>query len=354
MSAPIQQGSAKKIAKPTESPRSGLNTDEEVNNGSGPTYILIENIPSKTDVSEIYVSFGRFGEVKIAAMVPADLDLSISDSNNGVTQFPSKLDPASRPEVTGMKKAVLQVVEVECAQTIIKTEIIIHGWSVKTTMVTELTTPLLQLLREANSRKMFVFGLKKSVGEEFLKKIFGKFGSIENVRIVRHRKDNRSKGFGFVIFRLQESKQKALSSGPYHIHGKQVNIVPFESPDEKKTPASQDQPLLRKDSKGTQDASSSSQTKILVLEDVEERLSHATSIQPLQEGDFQPEYKFNRSRIISSAAVVEYFRRNETKTTTFNLFSTDPVFKSRGGKPVPKALSHLVKNAYAGLVSTYQ
>jgi RNA recognition motif. (a.k.a. RRM, RBD, or RNP domain) len=320
MSATNHHVSSSKASHTNGAESAGFKADELATQASEANYILIDNIPQKTDVSEVYVAFGRYGEVKIAAMVPLGNDIGIPEPNKGSHNFSER---GTKSEPQSMRMAILQVVEHECAQDIIKTQILIQGQTVTTRLIPKLSSQLSALLKEANSRKMFVFGLKKSVGEEFLKKMFGKFGQIENVRIVRHRKDNRSKGFGFVIFKNLEAKHMALTSGPYHIHGKQVNIVPFDCPDEKKSQAIANQAIHRKSSKGTRD-SIDAPTSNQAADKHDQTSLQSASMQPAQERDFQPEYKFNRSRIISSAAVQEYFRRR-TVNWAPNAFSAEPI-----------------------------
>src|SRR3990167_916301 len=66
-------------------------------------------------------------------------------------------------------------------------------------------------------RKIFVCGLNKDAHEASLNSFFSKFGAVEAVEIVRHKKDKRFKGFCYITFKNSESVQRVLSAGPTYL-----------------------------------------------------------------------------------------------------------------------------------------
>ena len=271
------------------------------------TTILVEGLPLSTTKSDLYTYFSKFGEVKYCAMVPLGYNLKL----------PSLLEEQSPyfNQSGATKQALFQVVEKEVANLIVQSHTYMQDARIYCSLVPQINREVTYLFDEVMSRKIFVFGLKKSVGEEFLRRYFGAYGAIENVRIVRHRKDNRSKGFGFVIFKNAQTREYVLSSGPFKIHNKMVRCVPFDAHldcinGEKRLAATLSSP--KEMSTGLPTASpksgsltSSKQQLPKVFETTPEESQAAAPT------DASQEYKFNRSRIISSAAVREYLRRNQ-------------------------------------------
>ncbi|KAI1703169.1 RNA recognition motif domain-containing protein [Ditylenchus destructor] len=71
--------------------------------------------------------------------------------------------------------------------------------------------------------KIFVGGLLKETSEESLHKHFSKFGDIFACDIVRS-EDNLSKGFGFVVYKSQDSLDCALNSQPHWVDNTVVTV----------------------------------------------------------------------------------------------------------------------------------
>jgi RNA recognition motif-containing protein len=65
---------------------------------------------------------------------------------------------------------------------------------------------------EAANKQIYVGNLPYQVSEQDLKEHFGKYGAIEQVRIVRNYSSGRSKGFGFVTYRHNAEAKNALSA----------------------------------------------------------------------------------------------------------------------------------------------
>ena len=81
-------------------------------------------------------------------------------------------------------------------------------------------------------RKVFVSGLSKKVDDFTLSDYFSQFGSIEIAYIIKHHKDNKSKGFGFILFYEKESKENALKIAAINgleIEGKKFHCTSYTS-----------------------------------------------------------------------------------------------------------------------------
>src|SRR3990167_6099795 len=213
--------------------RSGLSTDE-VANLTGDPIFLVQNIPLQTDLTDLYIYFGQFGEVKVCGWFnfskkntqPCKVNIIDEAGLHTVDLNPNNHNHHHSPP---SKQAVIQIVEPEASTPVLGIQHWFGNQQVKCSLVLRKNKILQNIIDEVNSRKVFVFGLKKSVGEEFLRKYFSQFGSLQNVRIVRHRKDNSSKGFGFLVFRTLSGKQRATDSGALIIEGKPIKCVPFWS-----------------------------------------------------------------------------------------------------------------------------
>ena len=59
-------------------------------------------------------------------------------------------------------------------------------------------------------RKMFVGGLPQDVSQDDLKDYFGQFGELESVQIVMDPLTGRSRGFAFLIYKVEESMKKTV------------------------------------------------------------------------------------------------------------------------------------------------
>lgn len=58
--------------------------------------------------------------------------------------------------------------------------------------------------------KVYVGNLPYRTTEEEMKEFFGEAGTVTDVRIIRDKETNRSKGFGFVSFDSEEGVTKAI------------------------------------------------------------------------------------------------------------------------------------------------
>lgn len=73
--------------------------------------------------------------------------------------------------------------------------------------------------------KIFVGNLPWSVGYEKLKEAFNQYGEIEDAIVITDKKTHRSRGFGFVTFKDEESAKKAIAEmNEKEIQGRQINV----------------------------------------------------------------------------------------------------------------------------------
>ena len=207
------------------------------------------------------------------------------------------------------------------------------------------TSPLgEQLLREVKSRTLFVFGFKKHVTEVHLFELFeAHIGPVESARIVRNSSDNRSKGFGFVVLSHQRSIQRSLEIDCILLEGLVLKWSLFtEEGTQSLQPRAQPQEGFNKNTysvvkqtkqsadfrySGTEFPIQKSNQLVaykiahgskIIREHDNDSIRNPTPYEVPQVGyHADHQYKFNRSRIISSAAVREFDRR----TTRFARFS---------------------------------
>jgi len=69
--------------------------------------------------------------------------------------------------------------------------------------------------------KIFIKGLPLQVGESELREVFGDFGKVNSLRIIKDRETGKSRGFGFVEMPNEtEAKEaiKSMNGGDYYGH----------------------------------------------------------------------------------------------------------------------------------------
>ena len=71
-------------------------------------------------------------------------------------------------------------------------------------------------------RKMFVGGLPQDVSQDDLKDYFGQFGELESVQIMKDPLTGRSRGFAFLIYKVEESMKKAIENEDHMLKVKEV------------------------------------------------------------------------------------------------------------------------------------
>jgi RNA recognition motif-containing protein len=85
--------------------------------------------------------------------------------------------------------------------------------------------------------KIYVGNLPWTVDDAKLKELFAPYGEIEEAKVIVNKFNNRSKGFGFVSIKEEESAKKAISEmNEKEIEGRKLNVneaKPFD-PDKPK------------------------------------------------------------------------------------------------------------------------
>jgi RNA recognition motif-containing protein len=73
--------------------------------------------------------------------------------------------------------------------------------------------------------KVYVGNLPFSVGSEKLKELFASYGEIEEAIVISDKFSNRSKGFGFITFKDDESAKKAVEEmNDKDIEGRKLKV----------------------------------------------------------------------------------------------------------------------------------
>ena len=73
--------------------------------------------------------------------------------------------------------------------------------------------------------KVYVGNLPFSIDQEGLKGLFADFGEMEEVVIISDRFSGRSKGFGFITFKDEESAKKAISEmNDKEVEGRKLKV----------------------------------------------------------------------------------------------------------------------------------
>ena len=71
-------------------------------------------------------------------------------------------------------------------------------------------------------RKMFVGGLPQDVSQDELQEYFGQFGELESVQIMMDPLSGRSRGFAFLIYKVEESMKKAVENKDHMLKVKEM------------------------------------------------------------------------------------------------------------------------------------
>jgi|TARA_Y100000310_G_scaffold339052_1_gene430534 RNA recognition motif-containing protein len=73
--------------------------------------------------------------------------------------------------------------------------------------------------------KVYVGNLPFSVDQEALKTLFADYGEMEEVTVISDKFSGRSKGFGFITFKDEESAKKAISEmNDKEIEGRKLKV----------------------------------------------------------------------------------------------------------------------------------
>ncbi len=74
--------------------------------------------------------------------------------------------------------------------------------------------------------KIFIAGLPFEVGEDELTAVFGDFGEVKSLRIVKDRETGQSKGFGFVeMVNDAEAKEAIRNMDGADYYGRRISVA---------------------------------------------------------------------------------------------------------------------------------
>ncbi|XP_018415025.1 PREDICTED: cold-inducible RNA-binding protein B-like isoform X2 [Nanorana parkeri] len=77
----------------------------------------------------------------------------------------------------------------------------------------------------SNEGKLFVGGLSFDTNEQSLEEVFGKYGPVNEVVVVKDRETNRSRGFGFVTFENPDDAKDAMEAmNGKSVDGRQIRV----------------------------------------------------------------------------------------------------------------------------------
>jgi cold-inducible RNA-binding protein len=72
--------------------------------------------------------------------------------------------------------------------------------------------------------KIYVGNLPYRASEQTISDLFGKFGPIEEVALIKDRETGRPKGFGFITFKTDSAAQSALALNGQDFQGRPLKV----------------------------------------------------------------------------------------------------------------------------------
>lgn len=133
--------------------------------------------------------------------------------------------------------AIIDVGDYPTFENILMTPHRLNGRQIEVKKLIHDKKELREQTNETHERKIFVSCLPKKLNDIELSDYFSQFGPVELAYIIKHHRDGKSKGFGFVCFYDKTSKQKALAmaqGGGIHINGKTIVCSSYSAKLEKK------------------------------------------------------------------------------------------------------------------------
>lgn len=131
--------------------------------------------------------------------------------------------------------AILQAENKETYDRILKSNHILTGRVIECKKMIHDKRELEDFSKDQIERKIFVSGLPKSVDDIILTKFFSQFGEVKMAYVVKHHKDQKSKGFGYVCYTSKEVKEQVLRMKMVEFNGKVVNLTEYSTKLELKT-----------------------------------------------------------------------------------------------------------------------
>ena len=94
----------------------------------------------------------------------------------------------------------------------------------KTAMFQFSNTLIFKIGAVMQKNKLYVGNLTYSVGEDQLRDIFGSYGEIDEITVIKDRDTGRSKGFAFITFNTVEDAEKALEQNGQEYEGRSLRV----------------------------------------------------------------------------------------------------------------------------------
>lgn len=104
--------------------------------------------------------------------------------------------------------ALIEIADFTTYENILLTPHRLNGRPIEVKRMISDKSELEEHTQDLNDRKVFVSNLPKKLTDTELAAYFSKYGQVELAYIIKHHKDNKSKGFGFVLYRHKNEKQK--------------------------------------------------------------------------------------------------------------------------------------------------
>ncbi|XP_028409808.1 SRA stem-loop-interacting RNA-binding protein, mitochondrial-like [Dendronephthya gigantea] len=82
-------------------------------------------------------------------------------------------------------------------------------------------------------RKLFVARLPWTACRVALREYFSRFGAVERSQVLFDQNTGRSKRFGFVVFKDEESIAKTMKASIHEIHDTEIFVQPHKPPKRK-------------------------------------------------------------------------------------------------------------------------
>lgn len=83
--------------------------------------------------------------------------------------------------------------------------------------------------KELLKRKIFVSGLPSYINSTRLQDFFEEqIGPVEIAYIIKHRKSKKSRGFGFVVFKNKEDREKVILQKEFKVNDRTISCKPYE------------------------------------------------------------------------------------------------------------------------------
>lgn len=128
--------------------------------------------------------------------------------------------------------AIMDVADFTTYENILLTPHRLNGRQIEVKKLIHDKKELREQTNEIHERKIFVSSLPKKLTDIELSDYFSQFGPVELAYIIKHHRDGKSKGFGFVCFCDKTSKQKALALAQacsLQINGKNIVCSSYSS-----------------------------------------------------------------------------------------------------------------------------